>query len=56
MQSELRRLPSVDKIISDERIKKLRAKYPHELIVDAVRLHLEILRPRELRAAQRRKS
>ncbi|HEX7364437.1 MAG TPA: L-seryl-tRNA(Sec) selenium transferase [Dehalococcoidia bacterium] len=45
MQSELRRLPSVDKIISDERIKKLRAKYPHELIVvDAVRLHLEAAR------------
>ncbi len=41
MQGELRRLPSVDKVISDERIKQLRSKYPHELIVDAVRLQLE---------------
>ena len=41
MESELRRLPSVDKIISDERIKQLRASYPHELIVDAVRRSLE---------------
>ena len=41
MESELRRLPSVDKVISDERIKQLRANYPHELIVDLVRRHLE---------------
>jgi len=41
MESELRRLPSVDKIISDERIKQLRASYPHELIVDVVRRSLE---------------
>lgn len=41
MESELRRLPSVDKVISDERIKQLRANYPHELVVDLVRRHLE---------------
>ena len=41
MQGELRRLPSVDRVISDERIKRLRNKYPHELIVDMARLRLE---------------
>jgi len=41
MESELRRLPSVDKIISDERMKELCASYPHELIVDVVRRNLE---------------
>ncbi len=33
METELRRLPSVDKVISDERIKQLRVHYPHDLIV-----------------------
>jgi L-seryl-tRNA(Ser) seleniumtransferase len=41
MESELRRLPSVDKVISDERITRLRVDYPHELIVDVVRRRLE---------------
>jgi L-seryl-tRNA(Ser) seleniumtransferase len=41
MVTELRRLPSVDKVISDERIKQLRVHYPHDLIVDLVRRHLE---------------
>src|SRR4030042_5017058 len=41
MGSELRRLPSVDKVISDERIKQLRELYPHDLIVDLVRRRLE---------------
>ena len=41
MATELRRLPSVDKVISDERIKQLRANYPHDLIVDLVRRCLE---------------
>ena len=41
MVTELRRLPSVDKIISDERIKQLRVNYPHDLIVDLVRRRLE---------------
>jgi L-seryl-tRNA(Ser) seleniumtransferase len=41
MVTELRRLPSVDKVISDERIKQLRANYPHDLIVDLARRSLE---------------
>jgi L-seryl-tRNA(Ser) seleniumtransferase len=41
MQSELRRLPSVDKVISDERIGQLRVHYPHDLIVNLVRQCLE---------------
>ena len=41
MDSELRRLPSVDKVISDERIKRLRDVYPHGLIVGLVRRRLE---------------
>jgi len=41
MGSELRRLPSVDKVISDERIKRLRELYPHDLIVGIVRQRLE---------------
>jgi L-seryl-tRNA(Ser) seleniumtransferase len=41
MDSELRRLPSVDKVISDERIKRLRELYPHDLIVNLVRQRLE---------------
>jgi len=41
MQSELRCLPSVDKVISDERIGQLRVHYPHDLIVNMVRQCLE---------------
>lgn len=41
MVAELRRLPSVDKVISDERIKQLRVNYPHDLVVDLVRRCLE---------------
>jgi L-seryl-tRNA(Ser) seleniumtransferase len=41
MVTELRRLPSVDKVISDERIKQLRVHYPHDLIVNLVRQCLE---------------
>jgi len=37
MQSELRRLPSVDKLTSDERIGHLLGHYPHDLIVNLVR-------------------
>lgn len=37
METELRRLPSVDRVISDERIKQLGVHYPHDLIVDLVR-------------------
>ncbi len=41
MNSEFRRLPSVDKVISEERIKQLEETYPHELLVSLVRQHLE---------------
>jgi L-seryl-tRNA(Ser) seleniumtransferase len=41
MENELRRLPSVDRIISDERIIQLRVNYPHDLIVDVVRRRLD---------------
>jgi L-seryl-tRNA(Ser) seleniumtransferase len=41
MESELRRLPSVDKVISDERIEQLGVHYPHDLIVDLVRRRLD---------------
>lgn len=41
MISELRRLPSVDKVISDERIKRLRELYPHDMVVNLVRQQLE---------------
>jgi L-seryl-tRNA(Ser) seleniumtransferase len=40
MGSELRHLPSVDKVISDERIRRLRDIYPHDLIVNLVRQRL----------------
>ncbi|MFC1957988.1 L-seryl-tRNA(Sec) selenium transferase [Chloroflexota bacterium] len=41
MNSEFRHLPSVDRIISEERIKQLEETYPHELLVDLVRQRLE---------------
>jgi len=41
MNSEFRHLPSVDRVISEERIKQLEGTYPHELLVNVVRQHLE---------------
>jgi len=41
MDSEFRRLPSVDKLISEERIQRLARDYPHELLVNLTRQHLE---------------
>ena len=41
MENELRHLPSVDRVISEERIKQLREVYPHSLVVDLVRQRLE---------------
>lgn len=41
MESKFRSLPSVDKLLSDDRIKQIRDKYPHELIVDLIRQRLE---------------
>lgn len=40
-ESELRRLPSVDKVISNERVKRLEGEYPHDFIVDVARQRLE---------------
>ncbi len=41
MDSEFRRLPSVDRVISEERIKGLQEIYPHALLVDLIRQHLQ---------------
>ena len=41
MENEFRRLPGVDTVISDERIARLAARYPHELVVEIVRKQLE---------------
>ncbi|MFC2035732.1 L-seryl-tRNA(Sec) selenium transferase [Chloroflexota bacterium] len=41
MDKEFRRLPSVDRLISEERIKQLEGTYPHELLVSLVRQRLE---------------
>jgi len=41
METEFRRLPSVDRLMSDERINQLREVYPHSLVVDLVRQCLE---------------
>ncbi len=44
LKSDFRHLPSVDKLISQERIKELSEVYSHETIVDVVRRHLDELR------------
>jgi len=41
MDSEFRRLPSVDRVISEERIKGLQEIYPHALLVELIRQHLQ---------------
>jgi len=41
MSSEFRRLPSVDRLLSEGRIKQLEVKYRHELLVGLIRQHLE---------------
>lgn len=38
---EFRRLPSVDHVLADERLKQLGETYPHSLLVDIVRQQLE---------------
>jgi L-seryl-tRNA(Ser) seleniumtransferase len=40
-ESEFRRLPGVDKVLSEERISLLLDLYPHDLLVDLVRKQLE---------------
>jgi len=41
MEKEFRNLPSVDKVLSDERILRLGGDYPHDLLVNIVRQCLE---------------
>ncbi|MFC1873917.1 L-seryl-tRNA(Sec) selenium transferase [Chloroflexota bacterium] len=41
MESEFRRLPSVDKLLSEENIQRLESLYPHDLLVSLVRQQLE---------------
>jgi len=41
MSSEFRRLPGVDRLLSEERIKQLETRYPHDLLVSLARQHLE---------------
>jgi L-seryl-tRNA(Ser) seleniumtransferase len=41
MNSQFRHLPSVDRVLSDERIKQLEETYPHILLVNLVRQRLE---------------
>jgi len=41
MESEFRRLPSVDRLISEERIRRLQEIYPYALIVELIRQSLE---------------
>ena len=44
MDSEFRRLPSVDKLISEERIRRLEESYSHALLVELMRRHLQQVR------------
>ncbi|UCH43182.1 MAG: L-seryl-tRNA(Sec) selenium transferase [Dehalococcoidales bacterium] len=41
MSSELRRLPSVDRVISEGSIRQLAGSFPHDLLVNVIRQHLE---------------
>ncbi len=41
MENEFRRLPGVDTVVTDERIARLAARYPHDLLVNLVREQLE---------------
>ncbi|MFQ5925464.1 MAG: L-seryl-tRNA(Sec) selenium transferase [Dehalococcoidia bacterium] len=44
MDSEFRRLPSVDRLISEERIRRLQEDYPHALLTELSRRHLQQVR------------
>ena len=44
MENRFRSLPSVDRLMSEDMIKQLRDEYPHELLVDLIRQHLEQVR------------
>ncbi|MFH0913906.1 MAG: L-seryl-tRNA(Sec) selenium transferase [Chloroflexota bacterium] len=41
VEKQFRQLPSVDKVLSDERLKSLEATYPHALLTNLVRQRLE---------------
>jgi L-seryl-tRNA(Ser) seleniumtransferase len=41
MGTEFRNLPGVDKVLSDERISRISASYPHDLLVGVIRQRLE---------------
>ena len=41
MESEFRKIPSVDRVLADERLKPLLETYPHDLLVKLVRQQLE---------------
>ena len=41
MENKFRNIPSVDKLLSELKINRLEELYPHDLIVDLVRKHLE---------------
>ena len=41
MESKFRHLPSVDKLITEDRIKQLQESYPRALVVNLIRQHLE---------------
>ncbi len=40
-ESDFRHLPSVEKVLSEERIKQVETTYPHNLLVDLIRQQLE---------------
>ena len=44
MENKLRHLPSVDKLLGEEKIKELENLFPHELIVDLIRENLDCYR------------
>jgi L-seryl-tRNA(Ser) seleniumtransferase len=44
IESKLRSLPSVDRLLSEDGIVQLRSTYPHELVVDLIRQQLELAR------------
>ena len=44
MEKDFRHLPSVDKVISDERLSRLAESYPHDLLVSVIRKQLELER------------
>jgi len=44
MENRFRSLPSVDRLMSEDMIKQLRDEYPHDLLVDLIRQHLEQVR------------